>query len=292
MSVTAAAGALPAVHAAPARVRLDPLALLALPALIFMLAAFALPVLLLLFSSLRSEAGFSLGGYVRLLGDPYYLDVIGRSLRLGLITTLGAAVLGYPAGFALARARGYWQVVLFALVFLPMTVSVIVKSFGWWIMLRRDGLVNWLLMSTGWIDRPARLLFTEESLYVGMVNVFLPFMVLPIYSGARMMDARLPEAAATLGAGPVFRFLHVTLPLSLPGLIAGATLVFSLSVAAYVTPQLLIGERYMTMSMVMAKAFLNLRDWQLGASMAAVLLALAAVVVVAAALLQRRLTRR
>jgi putative spermidine/putrescine transport system permease protein len=275
-----------------ARPVLDPLSLLALPAVAFMVTVFALPVLLLLLTSVRGEEGFSLNGYVRLLGDPYYLNVIGRSLWLGLMTTLGAALLGYPAAFALARARGYWQVVLFALVFLPMTVSVIVKSFGWAIMLRRDGIVNWALLFAGWIDRPLRLLFTEGTLYVGMINVFLPFMVLPIYSGVRMMDSRLPEAAATLGAGPMFRFLHVILPLSLPGLVAGGTLVFSLAVAAYVTPQLLIGERYMTMSMVMAKAFLNLRDWQLGAAMAAVLLAVALVVVVGAALLQRRLARR
>jgi putative spermidine/putrescine transport system permease protein len=278
--------------ALPRLPRVDPLSLLVLPGLAFMTVAFALPLLLLLVGSLRSEAGFSLAGYVRLLGDPYYLGVIGRSLWLGFATTLGAALLGYPAAFALARARGYWQVLLFALIFLPMTVSVIVKSFGWAIMLRRDGLLNWALLNAGMIERPLRLLFTEESLYVGMVNVFLPFMVLPVYSGARLMDQRLPEAAATLGAGPLFRFAHVTLPLSLPGLVAGSTLVFSLAVAAYVTPQLLVGERYMTMSMVMAKAFLNLRDWQLGSAMAAVLLALAAAVVIGAALLQRRLAQR
>jgi hypothetical protein len=107
-----------------------------------------------------------------------------------------------------------------------------------------------------------------------MINVFLPFMVLPIFAVVRMLDPRLPDAAATLGASPWFSFRRVTLPLSLPGVVAGVSLVFSLSVAAYVTPSLLMGDRYMTMSMVMAKAFLNLRDWQLGAAMAAVLLAI------------------
>jgi putative spermidine/putrescine transport system permease protein len=136
------------------------------------------------------------------------------------------------------------------------------------------------------------MIFTEGALYAGMINVFLPFMVLPVYSVVRMMDARLPDAAATLGASPWFSFTRVTLPLSLPGVVAGASLVFSLSVAAYVTPSLLMGDRYMTMSMVMAKAFLNLRDWQLGAAMAAVMLAVAAIIVVGASLLQRRLGRR
>lgn len=269
--------------------KLDPLAFLALPGLIFMALVFLAPLLLMLWSSIRGADGFTLAGYARVLGDDYYIKVIGQTLQLALITTAGALILGYPAAFALARARGWRQVVLFALVFLPLTVSIIVKSFGWGIVLRRDGILNWLMLNLGLIERPIRMIFTEFALYAGMINVFLPFMVLPIYSVVRMMDPRLPDAAATLGASPWFRFTRVTLPLSLPGVVAGVSIVFSLAVAAYVTPSLLMGDRYMTMSMVMAKAFLNLRDWQLGAAMAAVLLTLAVVVVIGAAILQRRL---
>ena len=269
--------------------RLDPLAFLALPGLIFMALVFLAPLLLMLWSSIRGADGFTLSGYARVLGDDYYIQVIGQTLQLALITTAGALILGYPAAFALARAKGWRQVVLFALVFLPLTVSIIVKSFGWGIVLRRDGILNWLMLNLGLIERPIRMIFTEFALYAGMINVFLPFMVLPIYSVVRMMDPRLPDAAATLGASPWFRFTRVTLPLSLPGVVAGVSIVFSLAVAAYVTPSLLMGDRYMTMSMVMAKAFLNLRDWQLGAAMAAVLMTLAVVVVIGAAILQRRL---
>jgi putative spermidine/putrescine transport system permease protein len=274
---------------ASTRRKLDPLAFLALPGLIFMALVFLAPLLLMLWSSIRGADGFTLSGYARVLGDDYYIQVIGQTLQLALITTAGALILGYPAAFALARAKGWRQVVLFALVFLPLTVSIIVKSFGWGIVLRRDGILNWLMLNLGLIERPIRMIFTEFALYAGMINVFLPFMVLPIYSVVRMMDPRLPDAAATLGASPWFRFTRVTLPLSLPGVVAGVSIVFSLAVAAYVTPSLLMGDRYMTMSMVMAKAFLNLRDWQLGAAMAAVLLTLAVVVVIGAAILQRRL---
>lgn len=269
--------------------KLDPLAYLALPGIIFMALVFLGPLLLMLWSSIRGAEGFTLAGYARVLGDDYYIKVIGQTLQLALITTAGALILGYPAAFALARAKGWRQVVLFALVFLPLTVSIIVKSFGWGIVLRRDGILNWLMLNLGLIERPIRMIFTEFALYAGMINVFLPFMVLPIYSVVRMMDPRLPDAAATLGASPWFRFTRVTLPLSLPGVVAGVSIVFSLAVAAYVTPSLLMGDRYMTMSMVMAKAFLNLRDWQLGAAMAAVLMTLAVVVVIGAAILQRRL---
>ncbi|MBR0665361.1 ABC transporter permease [Roseomonas hellenica] len=273
---------------APPR-RPDGLTLLVLPALAFLGVVFLLPLLLLLWSSIRGPGGFSLNGYARVLGDAYYLQVMLQSLQLGLITTGGALLLGYPAAFALARARGYAQVVLFALIFLPLTVSIIVKSFGWGIVLRRDGILNWAMENLGLIERPVRMIFTEGALYAGMINVFLPFMVLPIFSVVRMMDTRLPDAAATLGASPWFRFTRVTLPLSLPGVVAGVSITFSLAVSAYVTPSLLMGDRFMTMSMVMAKAFLNLRDWQLGAAMATVLLAVAITVVVGAAWLQKRL---
>jgi putative spermidine/putrescine transport system permease protein len=278
------------VTAPPATRRPEGLTLLVLPALAFMLVVFLLPLLLMLWSSIRGPDGFSLSGYVRVLGDGYYRQVMGQSLQLGLITTGGALLLGYPAAFALARAKGYAQVVFFALVFLPLTVSIIVKSFGWGIILRRDGILNWAMLELGFIERPVRMIFTEGALYAGMINVFLPFMVLPIYSVVRMMDQRLPDAAATLGASPWFAFTRVTLPLSLPGVVAGVSITFSLAVAAYVTPSLLMGDRFMTMSMVMAKAFLNLRDWQLGAAMAAVLLVVALVVVVTAAVLQKRLS--
>ncbi|MEI8146882.1 MAG: ABC transporter permease [Alphaproteobacteria bacterium] len=267
--------------------RLDPKAFIALPGILFMVLAFAIPVLMLVSDSVLDDKGFSLAGYVKVLGDPYYRSIIGNSLQLAVITTGVCLLLGYPAAFAIARARGVWQVILFALIFLPMTVSVVVKTFGLTIMMRRDGIINFLLVNLGFIERPMRLVFTEFSLYFGMVNVFLPFMILPLYSVMRMLDPRLTDAAASLGAGPVHTFLRVTLPLTMPGVIAGASLVFSISVAAYVTPGLLVGDRFMTMSQVMAKAYLNIRDFQLGASMAVIMLVISAVIVIASSFLVR-----
>jgi putative spermidine/putrescine transport system permease protein len=268
------------------------MAALAVPGVGYMLVVFAAPLLLLLVSSLYGPDGLGLDGYRRILGDPYYHGVIWNSVRLGLGTTLIALVLGYPAAFALARAKGYVQVLLFTLIFLPLTVSIIVKTFGLTLLFRRDGPVNWALMGLGFTDAPIRLVFTEFSLFVGMVNVFLPFMILPIYSVVRMIDTRLTDAAACLGASPVYRFTHVVLPLSLPGIIAGVSLTFSLAVAAYVTPSLLIGDRFMTMSRVMAKSYLNLRDFQLGSSMAVLLLLIAIVVILASAWLSQRFSYR
>lgn len=286
MSATATTAATVAVRR-ERRPRLDRKALLVVPGLAFMAVAFALPLLLLVVESFTGPGGVSLEGYRKVLADEYYRGIIRNSLQLAVVTTVASLLIGYPAAFALARARGTAQVVLFALIFLPLTVSVIVKTFGIAIMMSRNGIINWLLVTLGFVDRPIRLVFTEFNLYFGMLNVFLPFMILPIYSVMRMLDARLAEAAASLGAGPVYAFTRVTLPLTMPGVIAGVSLVFSIAVAAYVTPSLLIGDRFMTMSQVMAKAYLNLRDFQLGAAMAVIMLVIAAAVVFASSFLAR-----
>lgn len=268
----------------------EPKGALALPGVIFMALAFALPLVLLVIQSFTGTVGPTLEGYRKVLGDPYYVGIIWNSVWLATITTLATLILGYPAAFALARARGAIQVVLFSLIFLPLTVSIIVKTFGISIMMGRSGIINWLLVNLGLVERPIRLVFSEFNLYFGMVNVFLPFMILPLYSVMRMLDARLTDAAASLGATPLYTFLHVTLPLTLPGVIAGGSLVFSIGVAAYVTPSLLIGDRFMTMSQVMAKAYLNIRDFQLGASMAVIMLVIAVAVVFTASWLARSRT--
>jgi putative spermidine/putrescine transport system permease protein len=252
-----------------------------------MTVAFAVPVILLIIESFAGPQGPTLDGYRKVLADNYYVGIIWNSIKLALITTIATLLIGYPAAFALARARGVLQVVLFALIFLPLTVSIIVKTFGISIMMGRGGIINWLLINLGFIERPMRLVFTEFNLYFGMINVFLPFMILPLYSSMRMLDTRLADAAASLGAGPVYAFTRVTLPLTMPGVIAGVSLVFSITVASYVTPSLLIGDRFMTMSQVMAKAYLNIRDFQLGASMAVVMLVIASIIVVAASYLAR-----
>jgi putative spermidine/putrescine transport system permease protein len=291
MSV-ASTGTAPAAPVRGLRSALDPRALMALPALAYVALVFLLPLLLLLVQSVWNQGGLDVAGYVKIFKDPYYVRAIVDSVLLALWVTLICLVVGYPAAFALARARGKLQVILFSLVFLPLTVSIIVKTFGLMIMFRRNGIVNWLLMSSGLTDAPLRLVFTEFSLLVGMVNVFLPFMILPLYSVIRMLDVRLLDAAACLGAGPVRTFFKVTLPLTMPGIVAGASIVFSIGVAAYVTPNLLIGERYMTMSQVMAKAFLNLRDFQLGTAMASIMLVIALAVVFASSYLARDPARR
>ncbi|WP_029003430.1 ABC transporter permease [Azorhizobium doebereinerae] len=280
--------ALPLVKApaAPGRERWLAVALAA-PALLILLALFALPLAKLLAASVAGPDGPTLAEYAKLLGTPYYLGVIWNSVRLALLTTGIALVIGYPAAFALARARGAVRSALLACLFLPLAASVIVKAFAWTILLRSDGLVNETLLALGLIDAPIRMIFTETALIVGSVNIFLPFMILPIYTVVAQLDPRLMEAAATLGAAPAEAFVRVVVPLTVPGVVAGVALVFSLAVSAYVVPTLLIGERYPTLSTTIAKAYLLARQPTFGAAAGVVLL----VIAVATVALSTRLAR-
>lgn len=250
-----------------------------LPALLILAGVFALPLALLLGVSVIGPDGLTFANYRRLFGTPYYLGIIWNSLRLALLTTLITLAIGFPASFALARARGAVRSLLLATLFLPLAASVIVKAFAWTILLRSDGVVNQALMVLGVIHEPIRMIFTETALIVGSVNIFLPFMILPIYAVVTQLDHALSEAAATLGASPLGVFWRVIVPLTLPGIIAGVALVFSLSVSAYVVPTLLIGERYPTLATTIAKAYLLAREPGFGAAAGVTLLVIAIIVV-------------
>lgn len=268
--------------------RLDPLALLALPATAYLGIAFAVPLVLLLVTSVWTPAGLTIDGYVKFFSDSYGWRVMWNALRAALWTTAICLVIGYPVGFALARSRGVVQVLLLVALILPLSVGVVVKAFAWTILLRSNGVVNQMLLATGIASEPVRFIFTEAGLVVGAVNIFLSFMVLPIFSVVKLIDGRLLDAAATLGASPLHRFLRVTVPLSMPGVIAGIAFVFSMSISMYVIPTLLMGDRYQTMSTLIARSYLFMRDRSLGSAVAVVLLGIAVAVVVISGWLARR----
>lgn len=272
--------------------RLAGAGMLSLPAVVYYAALFALPLGLLLADSVRDPSGWTAALYARFLSSPYNWAVIWRTLRVAGLCTLVCGAIGYPAAFALAATRGRVQSVLIGTLLLPLSVSVIVKAFGWTVLLRGNGAVNLFLQWLHVTDGPTRLLFTETGLLLGMTNIFLPFMVLPLFAVVRQIDPRLAEAAATLGSTPLHRFLHVTLPLTLPGLVAGVTLVFSLSIAAYVIPNLLIGDTFQTLPTVIATSFLFLQDSGKGSVAGVILLALSLGVIVGSVAVTRRLSGR
>ncbi len=270
----------------------DPVALLALPAVTYLLLLYALPLTWLLMKSVIGPGGLTLRPYLDFFADPFNWRVVWNTLAIALWVTLVCLAVGYPAAFALARAGAALQIAMLVAIILPLSVGVVVKAFAWQIVLRRDGVVSQLLVALHIWDEPQRLLFTEAGLVLGAANVFLPFMILPIYSVVKLIDPRLLEAGATLGAAPLYRFVKIMLPLTLPGVVSGVAFVFSMSVSMYVIPSLLIGDRFQTLSTLTGRSFLFMRNEQLGSTTAVILLALAVSVVVASGWLARRLGSR
>jgi putative spermidine/putrescine transport system permease protein len=269
---------------------IDPMAALAMPSVLFLTAAYAIPLGILLFAAFRTPQGLSVVNFTAFFADAYNWQVTYNTLWAATVSTLVSLVIGYPTAVALANARGFAQTALLVSLILPLSVGVVVKAFAWTIVLRTNGALNQMLLGLGVVEAPVRLLFTPAGLVLGAINVFLPFMILPIYSVLRLVDSRLPEAAATLGAGPLYRFFHVMLPLTLPGIIAGVAFVFSLTVSMYVVPNLLLGEQFMTLPRLVARSYLFYRNEALGSTIAVVLLVIAVAVVVGSQYLIR-LTR-
>ncbi|WP_205470525.1 ABC transporter permease [Breoghania sp. L-A4] len=201
---------------APKTDRADRTWLLALPGVGYLVVLYAVPLGLLLLASFRIPEAFTVSAYVEFFSDSFNWYVIWNTLRSALLTTGFCLLIGYPAAFALAWAKGWVQGVLLISLILPLSVGIVVKAFAWTIVLRSDGVLNQALMAIGLTDEPIRLIFTETGLIFGAVNVFVPFMIMPIYSVIRLMDPRLPEAARTLGAGPFYVFWKVVVPLTIP----------------------------------------------------------------------------
>ena len=267
----------------------DPVALLAAPAVIYLLVVYAFPLLWLFMKSLTGPGGLTIQPYVSFLSDPFNWRIVGNTLRVAAWVTVVCFAIGYPAAFALSLAGPVPQSVMLVSITPPLSVGAVVKAFAWQIVLRRDGIVSQTLVGLGLWDEPQRLLFTETGLVLGAANIFLPFMILPIYSVVKLIDPRLSEAGATLGATPLYRFTHVTLPLTLPGIVSGVAFVFSMSVSMFVIPSLLIGDRFQTLATLTGRSFLLMRNEQLGSTTAVILLVLAVSIVVSSTWLARRI---
>lgn len=270
--------------------RSDRIGLLVVPALAYLGLIYALPLFLLLLKSFRDANGdLSVVEFIQIFNDPLQRSIMARTLRVAFIVTLVALVIAWPTAIVMRRAKGGWLTLFLVAMILPMSLGVVVKAFAWSILFRTNGIINQSLMWLGLADAPIRLLFTETALVIGAANVFLPFMVLPIYAVLQQQDPNLPDAAATLGAGPYQRFFKVVLPLALPGVVAGCAFVFSMTVSMYVIPSLIIGERQQTVAMQIARSFLFLRNEQLGSSLSTILLLIAVSVVLASSWLASRL---
>lgn len=248
--------------------------LMAVP-LLFLLAFFAVPFAVVMIDSLRAaDGGLGMSQYAKLLSDWYYADVLWFTLRVSLWVTLASFVIGYLLAYVMTRMveRRWLRRLLYIAVITPLFTSNIVRSFGWMIILGRSGLVNQSLLGAGVIERPLSLLNSELSIVIGMTYIMTPFMVLTIAAVLQNIDRTLEHAAQDLGSTPLVSFLKVTFPLSMPGVIAGSLIVFTLSVSAYVTPSILSGGKKTVMSMLIYQQYATIFDFHFGAALAVALL--------------------
>jgi putative spermidine/putrescine transport system permease protein len=249
--------------------------LLALPALLTVSLLIVLPYINIVVMSFRTPSttapyapGFTVANYTRALGDGFYLELLGDTLRLAVVITATCLVIAYPAAYHLARTPSKWRGVLYAMVLSPLLVGVVIRTFGWIILLANNGLVNQLLEA---LRLPAaKLMYNEFGVVVALVHVFLPFMILPLMGAIQSIDPRLEEAARSLGASRWRVMRRVVLPLSMPGIQSGCILVFILSCGAFITPVLLGAGRVHTLTtevVTMLDQFL----WPRGAALALIL---------------------
>lgn len=217
-------------------------------------------------------AQLGVDNYAVLLTDRLYLASYLKSLQVAVVSTLMLVVIGYPLAYGMARAPRRLQSVLVALVVLPFLTAFLIRIYAWINILQREGLFNQTLMALGLVDQPLTWLASDTALFIGIVYSYLPFMVLPIYAVLERMDETLHEAAADLGCPPWRIFWVVTLPLSRPGIVAGALLCFIPIVGEFVIPDLLGSSRTMMIGQTLWLEFFANRDWPIAAAVAVVLL--------------------
>jgi putative spermidine/putrescine transport system permease protein len=249
------------------------------PALLLFAGLLLVPLLLtavLSFNAFDTATGakpgtFTLEHYLHVVSDPYYGGIFWRTFWISALTTLLCAAIGAPEAYVLSRMRAPWRTIGLLIVLAPLLVSVVVRAFGWSLLLGREGLVNQALRALG--ATPLKLLYTEAAVVIALVHVMLPFMVIPVWTSLQKLDPALEQAALSLNASPWTALRRVVLPQVMPGVLSGSLIVFGLSASSFAIPGLLGGRRLKMASTVIYDEYLHELNWPLGAAIALTLLA-------------------
>ncbi len=259
------------------------------PLLVLMVVAFNAPIVYMLGLAFWEKGrGFTLEHYEGLVEAPVYLRVLGNTMRIALIATLANIVIGYPLAHWMRGLGSRGRMIAIALVVLPFWVSILVRTYAWIVVLGNGGIVNRALQWSGLTDAPVSFLYNELGVTIGMANVLLPFLVLPLFAAMLRIDDRLLLAAASLGAPPRTIFWKVYFPLTLPALAAGALLVFILCLGFYVTPAILGGGRVPMISNLLDTLINQIPRWEQASAISTILL----IVTLAIFAAYRRLDRK
>jgi putative spermidine/putrescine transport system permease protein len=245
--------------------------LLLAPALLLVCVLLLAPLLWLAGQSVWDN-GFTFENYRRLVVEPIYWRTFALTFRLSLEVSVATLLLGYPVAYAAVMLPRRWGLVVLGLVVVPFWTSILVRSYAWLVLLQRTGVVNKLLQALGLTNAPLMLVNNEIGTTIAMIHILLPFMVLPLFAAMEKIPLDLVRAAASLGGTPFYAFRRIFLPLSMPGVVAGAVLVFVLSLGFYVTPELLGGGRTLLVSMLISRNIQLYDHWGAASAISVVLL--------------------
>lgn len=241
----------------------------AAPAMLFLFALYLLPMAILLMQSIE---GGSLEHYQKAITDGLYVRVLLDTLLIAAYVSVACLLLGYPVAYFLTMAPGAWPTVGIAFVLLPFWTSILVRTYGWMVLLGRNGIINRALLDAGLIDAPLPLLNNSAGVLIGMTHVLLPYMIFPLYAVMKRMDRGLMAAAAGMGASGWQVFRRIYFPLTLPGVLAGITLVYVLSIGFFITPALLGGGKVIMVAVLIEQQVRTFLNWGFAAALSAVLL--------------------
>ena len=248
---------------------------MALPYIVWSAVMIILPMLLIVMYAFTQKGNdvltfrITLQNFVRFFSDPIFLEVLKRSLWVAVLTTALCLFLGYPVAYIIAQADGRKKMLLLLLITIPMWINMLVRTYAWVGILQDKGLINTIL---GWFGLgPVSLIYTDFAVILGMVYNFIPFMILQIYTSLTKMDKSYLEAASDLGANKIQSFLRITLPLSLPGVLSGITLVFLPAVSSFFIPKMLGGGQYVLIGNVIESQFLTSGNWNFGSAISLIM---------------------
>lgn len=250
---------------------------LMVPGFVLLLLFLMLPLCSILWPTIFSN-GLSLDQYISFFQDEYYLEIFYRTLKISLIATLVCTLFGVPTAYFISRCSTKWKGLLIAISIFPLLTNSVVRSFAWINILGKNGVINNALMSLGIIEQPISMLYTEFAVLVGTIYLFLPIMIITLVGVMDNIDNDMMEAAESLGANRITAFMKVVLPMSVPGMITGAVLVFTGSLTAYTTPQLLGGNKALVLPTLIYQRAMALNDWT-GASVIAAIMIVATLIV-------------
>ena len=256
--------------------------LLLVPCLVLLIVFLVMPLIQIILPTLFPEgSGFSFTNYLSFFQDEYYMTIFIRTVKIALISSLVCMILGVPTAYFISRCDKKWRGILMAISIFPMLTNSVVRSFAWINILGKNGVINNFLMSIGVIEEPITMLYTEFSVLIVTIYLFLPLMIITLVGVMENIDNDMMEAAESLGANRVKAFMKVVLPLSIPGIIVGCVLVFTGSLSAYTTPQLLGGPKNLVLATFISQQALSLNNWT-AASVFAVIMIITTLIVMKA----------